>query len=94
MSNNKQRKQALDEAIAEVLNEMKGFTADSEQYAKMVDQLDKLYKMRASLPSWYITPEAALPIISNLFGLGAIMNFERTHAMTTKALGFVTRPRV
>lgn len=93
MSTNKENKEALNEAIAEVLLEMKGFTAESEEYAKMVSQLETLYKIKATLPSNRVSPDAVLATFANLAGLGFIMKFEQTHALTTKALNFVIRPR-
>ena len=94
MSNKKQHKEALDKAIHSVLTEMEGFTADQPEFEKMVEQLDKLYKIRASIAPSLVSPEAIVSIIANLSGIGMILGFERTHAMTTKALGFVSKPRV
>ena len=36
----------LDNAIAEVLRDMKGFTSDADEYAAMVEQLVKLHAMK------------------------------------------------
>ena len=39
----KQEKTQLEEAIEQVHGEMRSLTADSPEYAKCVDQLDKLF---------------------------------------------------
>jgi predicted nucleic-acid-binding protein len=38
----------LKKAIADVLNEMQSLTADTPEFAKCVEQLDKLYKIKNS----------------------------------------------
>ena len=95
MSMLKPEPSGLDEAIADVLAEMKGFTADQPEFAKMVKQLERLYKIKSShgRPS-RMSLSDALPVIGNLAGILAILSFERTHVITSKALSFVTKSRI
>lgn len=43
---NSATKAGLDDAINALLSEMNNFSGDDEEYAKMVTQLDKLYKLK------------------------------------------------
>ena len=83
----------LDKAIDSVLLEMQGFTADQAEFAQMVDQLDKLYKMKSYDQGSRVKLEALLPVIGNLAGIVMILGFERTHVVTSKALAFVLKTK-
>lgn len=82
----------LQKAIDSVLNEMDGVSADSDEYAKMVDQLTKLYTIKDRNPN-RISADALATIAANLAGILLIINHERAHVVTTKALGFVSKLR-
>ena len=85
----------LDEAIDNIFSEMKGFTAETEEYAQMVDQLTKLYQLKPpAREERRISPDALLAVAGNLAGIVAILGFERAHVVTSKALGFVLKSRV
>lgn len=93
-------KLGLDQAIDSALSELNGFTADAPEFAKIVEQLDRLYKMRAYEPEKVIVDErrvkmdTLLPILGNLAGIVAILSYEHAHVVTSKALGFVLKSRV
>lgn len=93
-------KLGLDKAIDSALSELNGFTCDAPEFAKIVEQLDKFYKMRAYEPEKVIVDnrtvklETLLPIIGNLVGIVAILGYEHAHVVTSKALGFVIKSRV
>lgn len=85
---------ALDEAIEEVLRQMQGFTADAPEYKAMVKQLEKLYKIRSNNKTNRVKFVDVLPVIGNLAGIVAILGYERTHIITSKAIAFVMKTRV
>lgn len=82
----------LEAAIAQVHEEMRSLTADSPEYAKCVDQLDKLYKIkdpkskdRAVLKDW-------IPVIGSLAGVVVIIAWESSgHSLTSKAVSFIRK---
>lgn len=78
----------LDQAIDTVLEAMSQDKPDSESYAKLVDQLTKLYAIknenRGIKGNW-------ATIGANLGGLLLILNHERAGAVTSKALGFIQK---
>ena len=91
--NRKQKEDSqLEAAITQVHAEMLVLTADSPEYAKMVDQLDKLYKIkdpkskdRAVLKDW-------IPVIGSIGGVLVIIAWEAAgHSLTSKAVSFIRK---
>jgi hypothetical protein len=81
---------AIWKAIKQVHTEMETVTADSPEFAKMVEQLVTLYK---ALPTKEpkVKLDSLLGIAGNLLGIGMILGFEKTGVITTKALSFVKK---
>lgn len=82
----------LDLAIKEIYREMQGFTADSEEYAAMVDQLEKLHKIK-SCDSNLVSYDTVLIVAGNILGIVLILSFEKTNVIATKALQMVLRAK-
>lgn len=83
----------LDKAISDVLTQMEGYDADSPEFARMVEQLDKLHKMRTYKREPSVKLDTVLAVAGNLAGIVIILGFERAHVITSKALGFVIKSR-
>lgn len=64
---------------------------DSDEYAKIVDQLTKLNSMRPKPDR--ISKETIATISANLVGILIIVGHERAHTMTSKAIGFLQKLR-
>jgi hypothetical protein len=92
-SKSPRQKTGLEIAIDELLSEMKGYTADTEEYAKMVDQLDTLYKLKDIDKPERIKPDTLAIIGGNVLVAVVIVGFERTNIMTSKALSFLLKTR-
>lgn len=86
-------KSGLDKAIDSVLHEMESLTADSPEFERMVNQLEKLYKMKQSVAPARISPETVLTVAGNLAGIGMILGYEKANVITSKALNFIIKPR-
>jgi len=84
-------KTGLEKAIDNVLHEMDGVTADSDEFAKMNDQLVKLHAMKTNESRPRISPDTLATITANLAGILIIVGHERAHIVTSKALGFVRK---
>lgn len=83
---------ALDEAIASALKDLSTFTADAEEYATIVDQLTKLHALKEEPNKFHwknIDPNTLVLAGANVFGILAIVEFERVGVITSKALGFI-----
>lgn len=83
----------LEKAIAEVLREMSQHSSDSQEYAKMADQLTKLYSLKEIDTPKRVTPDTLALVIGNLAGIILIVGHERAHVVTSKALNFVMKLR-
>lgn len=92
-SKDSDEKSGLDEAIDSVLAEMASVNADSDEYAKMVDQLVKLYPLKETEAKRKVSPDTMALIAGNLLGIMLIVGHERAHVVTSKALNFVTKLR-
>ena len=89
----KAEKSGLDLAIDEVLNEMRGFTADSEEYDSMTKQLERLYAIKKNDRPDRVHPDTIVIVVGNLIGIALIVAYERTNILTSKALAFMLRVR-
>ena len=86
------QKTSLDRAIEDVLRQMSDeVSADSDEYAKMVDQLAKLHAMKTAEGRPRISPDVKATIMANLTGILIIVGYERTHIVSSKALGFIKK---
>lgn len=77
-------------ATSELLNHK----PDSDEYKKIVDQLERLNKIAASTGSEKVSKDGLIAVVGNLAGIGLILSHERLHVITSKALGFVIKSRV
>ena len=81
----------LEEAIDACLTRMSDLPADSDEYAKIADQLSKLYALRNIDPPARISPDTLVVVGANLLGIALIIGHERAHVVTSKALAFVMK---
>jgi hypothetical protein len=79
----------LNVPINNVLTQMANFSAEDEEYAKMVDQLSKLYKLKELDKPQRVSADTWALIGGNLLGIMLIVGHERAHVVTSKALTFV-----
>lgn len=86
-------KPTVQTAIDNALIELKGWDATTAEYAKIVDQLTKLYQMKTEERSSRVRADTLATIGANLVGIVLILRHERFDIITSKALGFVPRLR-
>lgn len=84
----------LEDVIDKVLAQMHEDEANSEEFAVMTDQLEKLYKMKASERGNRPSADAVLAVAGNLAGIVCILGFERVNVVTSKALSFVLKSKL
>ena len=89
----KKEKTSLDELIDTVQTQMFGYDADSDEFKKAAKRLDLLYKMRSSTSTDRLNINTAVAVVGNLAGILLILNHERLHVVTSKALSFVLKTR-
>ena len=83
----------LEKAIARNLAEMDQYGCNSPEYAKMVEQLAKLYKLKEFDNHGRVSADTKAIILGNLVSIALILGYERANVLTSKALGFVMRLR-
>lgn len=84
----------VDEAIAELVSEMKATTGDTPEYATMVKNLEGLIKAKSHEKDRRFSPDTLLIVGGNLVGILMILNFERVGVVTSKALSFVLKSKI
>jgi hypothetical protein len=84
---------ALELVITNLLDEMQLTSCDSEEYSKMVAHLTKLYSLKEQDTPKRVSPETWAMIGGNLAGIMLILQHERFHVITSKALSFVSKLR-
>jgi hypothetical protein len=87
---------ALEDAIDNLLSEMKSTDPISDEYGKLVERLDKLHKMKVAEKDnrKRVSADTIVTVGANLAGIVLILGFERAHIVTSKALGFVLKSKV
>lgn len=81
----------IEKAIDAVLAEMVDLSAESEEYAKMVNQLSKLHEMKTKESPRRPSPDALVSAAASLLSVLLIVNYERVHVVTTRALGIIPK---
>lgn len=83
----------LDAEIRLALVTLKETDKTKPEYGNLVKHISELHKLKAAEQPQRISPDNALLVAANVFGILAIINYERVGAVTSKAIGFVLRPR-
>ena len=84
----------LEKEIDSVIQVMSGYQPDSEGYTAIVDNLEKLHKMKEGERNHKVKPDTIWLVGCNLLGIALIIWHEKADIITTKALGFVLKGRV
>lgn len=84
---------AVKDVIDAVKARLLGMDPDTDEFAKTVDQLSKLMKIHAEGTD-RISKDVLLTVGANLLGILLILNFEHARVVTSKAVGFIMKPKV
>ena len=91
---NDEKPATIQELIDGVATQMLTYDAHSDEYAKMNEQLQKLHKMKMTeRPTLIPSADVVVQTLCSLIGIVSIVRFEQTHALTSKALGFVMKTK-
>jgi hypothetical protein len=83
----------LQSAIDAVLYAMQTFDPSSDDYAKLLKQLSKLYKLKEPPAPTRVSPDTLALVLGNLAGVLLIVTYEKHNIVTSKALTFVQKLR-
>jgi len=91
-----EEKTGLDETIDYVTEALLKMDPDSDEFAKTLDQLDKLYKIKSHnrKDEDRVSKDVLVTVAANLAGIGLIIGYERLHVIGSKALGFVLKTKL
>lgn len=67
--------------------------ADSPEYDSILNQIERLHKLLLKDKEASISPDAMLTVGANLLGILLILNHERLHVVTSKAMSFVIKAK-
>ena len=90
---NSDKPATLQELIDLVQTQMLTEGADSDKFREMNDELERLYAMKKANKSSRVSPDALVAVAGNLLGIGLILQHERLHVVTSKALSFVMKTK-
>jgi hypothetical protein len=81
----------LQVALDKALLELESYPTHSDEYAKITTQISALQELLAHKPKAPVSAETLVTVGANLLGIVAILSFEQTRVIATKALGFVAK---
>lgn len=87
----RREKTGLENAIDELLSELKGYTSESEEYAQMVDQLTKLHALKEAEKPKRVSKDALVTVGGNILVVAVIIGYERSNVITSKARDFLLK---
>jgi hypothetical protein len=83
----------LDAEIQSLLRELSNHSSTSEEYADIVERMSKLHKLKVEERPKQISQDTVLVVVANLFGIFWLTRYERENVLSSKALGFIMKPR-
>jgi hypothetical protein len=86
-------KSKLQAAIDNTLFEMESHPASSEEYGTMLDRVKQLHKLKEEEKPSRPSPDTLILVSANLVGIAMILRHEHLNVITSKALGFVLKPK-
>lgn len=88
------KKNALEDQIDDLHNQLDKEEVGSEQHNRLMTALERCYKIKKDQTFDRVDANTKAAIIGNLAGIALILNYERVHVISTKALGFIVKSKV
>lgn len=92
MFTKKQTDPNLEVALAEAYTKLHSHGITTEEFAKTLDQIIKLNKMKDE-SSRRVSPDTLALITANLAGIVMILKHEQVNVIATKAMSLVVKPK-
>jgi hypothetical protein len=83
----------LEKAVNRALHQLDYLDTGSEEYARTMDSLVKLHKMKEEEKPSSVSKDTMAIIGANLLGIILIISHERVNVITSKAFGLLLRPK-
>ena len=81
----------LEEELVRVLAELPMHQAGSQEYAKLMNSVERIHSMMDVKSPSPVSRETLLTVGANILGILLIIKHEDVNVITSKALGFVIR---
>lgn len=83
----------LEKAVNRALQSLSHYDIGSDEYARAMDSLVKLHKMKEEEKPSSVSKDTMAIIAANLLGIVMIITHERVNVITSKAFGLLLRPK-
>jgi hypothetical protein len=84
----------LEKAVNRTLQSLNHYDVGSEEYARTMDALVKLHKMKEEEKPSSVSKDTMAVIAANLLGILIIISHENVNVITSKAFGLLLKPRL
>lgn len=84
----------VNELIQLLQAQIKDLDVTDERYPKLIEQLDKLYKIRAHEAPEKWSKNTFVSAGANILGIVLILGYEQINVVSSKAFGLLTKPRL
>lgn len=83
----------LSDSISELHTQLQSMDPKTEEYSTVLDSLLKMHKTQADTRRKSVSPDTLINASASILGIILILHYERLGIVTTKAIGFVPKPR-
>lgn len=88
------KKSRFEKEIDSVLDQLGALSADTEDYATAVKNLDVLCKASSYKKDSSISADTLITVTANILGIALVLGYEQAHVVTSKALSFIVKPKI
>lgn len=96
--NSEEKPRPIEIALDDLVKRLNDHDPDSKEYTAIVNNIKTLSEANAVDHSTYkklsVSPETLATIGANLAGILLILNHERAHVLTSKAMQHIIRPKI
>lgn len=82
----------LENVLDRALRELSNHSIDSQEYAKILEMVVKLHKMKEEESS-SVSKDTILVVAANLLGIFMILKHEHVNVITSRAMNLLLKPR-
>ena len=87
------RKSIFDEPINRLLKAMDREEPESDEYAQLLEHVDRLTSLREKERSKRVKPDTIWIVAGNIVGILAIVAYEQKHVMASRGMNFIMKPK-
>jgi len=98
LKKNEEELRRLEEALDRAILDLGNYPSNSKEYASIANAVKVLAEANAVDQTTYkrpsVSPETMATIGANLVGILMILNYERAHVLTSKAMQFIVKTKI